>query len=97
MADEKQRQNWVYAEISADERATLRRMAKAEGKTVTELTQAIMHPALKAELDQFAKAEAEAKKKAEAEASAKAKESTNGTGTPQGAPAAQGQPSAAKV
>ena len=71
VADEKARQNWVYAEITSDERSVLRRMAKAEGKTPTQLTQEIMYPALQAELKSFTDKEATAAKEA-ADAKAKA-------------------------
>ena len=53
---------WHYVNVSSEQRSALKRMAAAEKKSVEELTQEILLPTIKAEVDEFLK-----KEKAEAE------------------------------
>ena len=76
MEDTATRKNWAYVEISSDDRATLRAMAKAEGKSVEEVTQEILAPAIKAETDRYREAQAKAAAEAEAAKAAAAKSQT---------------------
>ena len=70
------RSNWAYVKISSEDRATLRAMAKAEGKSVEQLTQDILAPAIKAETDRYREAQAKAAAEAEAAKAAAAKSQT---------------------
>lgn len=67
------RKSWIYAQVSPDERSALRRMAKAENKTVEKLCQDILYPAIEVELKAFSvKEEAALKQAAEEKAAADA-------------------------
>jgi|GEM_PF-4842261 len=80
MSDEKTRNNWLYVSITPEQRASLRGMAKAEGKTVEQLAQAILAPAVTAEVERYDVAKA----KADAEAAAaKAAEKADAAPSPE--------------
>lgn len=59
--------NWHYVNVTSEQRSALKRMAAAEKKTIEELTQEILLPAIEAEVNEFLKKEKEAADKAAAE------------------------------